>query len=97
MRDINSRIKGGKMHLKSFPGTKASQLNHYIKPTLEVCKYNCAIIHVGINDIIRNKNDTYLNNLADNLAKITTLIKYSSRLYYHQSEPKSISHKSMKP
>ena len=47
-----------KTHLKSFPGAKASQLNHYIKPTLKECKYIYAITHVGINDILRNKNDT---------------------------------------
>ena len=70
MKDINSRIHGGKIHLKSFPGAKASQLNHYIKPTLEEYKYDCAIIHVGINDIIRNKNDTDLNNLPDSTLEI---------------------------
>ena len=53
MKDSN-RIKGGKIHLKSFPGAKASQLNNYIKPELEEYQYDCAIIHVGINDIIRN-------------------------------------------
>ena len=51
MKDINSRNKVGKIHLKLFPGVKASQLNHYIKPTLEEYKYDCAIIHVGINDM----------------------------------------------
>ena len=45
MKDLNSRVKGGKIHLKSFPGAKASQLNHYIKPTVEEYKYECAIIH----------------------------------------------------
>ena len=34
MKDLNSRVKGEKIHLKLFPGAKASQLNHYIKPTL---------------------------------------------------------------
>ena len=53
-----------------FPGAKASQLNHYIKPTLEEYKYDCAIIHVGINDILRNKNDTDLNNLPDSILEI---------------------------
>ena len=53
MKDLSSRVTGGKIHLKSFPGAKASQLNHYIKPTLEEYKYDCAIIHVGINDILR--------------------------------------------
>ena len=40
MKDLNSRVKGGKIHLKSFPGVKASQLNHYIKPALEEYKYD---------------------------------------------------------
>ena len=71
MKDINSGNKSGKIHLKSFPGVKASQLNHYIKPILEEYKYDCAIIHVGINDIIRNKNDTDLNNLPDSILEIT--------------------------
>ena len=70
MKDINSCIKGGKIHLKSFPGAKASQLNHYIKPTLKEYRYDCAIIHAGINDIIRNKNDTDLNNLPDSILEI---------------------------
>ena len=70
MRDLNSHVKGGKMHLKLFPDAKASQLNHYIKPTLEEYKYDCAIIHVGINDILRNKNDTDLNNLPESILEI---------------------------
>ena len=71
MKDINSRNKVGKIRLKSFPGAKASQLNPCIKPTLEEYKYDCAIIHVGINDIIRNKNDTDLNNLPDSILETT--------------------------
>ena len=70
MKDLNSRVKRGKMHLKSFPGSKANQLNHYIKPTLEEYKYNCAIIYVGINDILRNKNDTDLNNMPESILEI---------------------------
>ena len=58
MKDLNSQFKGGKIHLKSFPGAKASQLNHYIKPTLEEFKYDCAII-------LWNKNDTDTNNLPE--------------------------------
>ena len=67
MKDLNSRVKGGKIHLKPFPGAKASQLNNYIKPTLEEYKHDCAIIHIGINDILRNKNDTALNNLPESI------------------------------
>ena len=70
LNDLNSRVKGGKIHLKSFPGAKVSQLNHNIKPTLKEYKYYCAIIHVGINDILRNKNDTDINNLPESILEI---------------------------
>ena len=70
MKDLNSRVNGGKINLKLFPGAKASQLNHYIEPTLEEYKYDCANIHIGINDIFRNKNDTDLNNLRDSILEI---------------------------
>ena len=70
MKGWNSLVKGGKIHLKSFPGTKASQLNHYIKTILDKYKYDCAVIHVGINDILRNKNDTDMNNLPETILEI---------------------------
>ena len=69
MKDLN-RVKSGKIHLKLFPGAKANQLNHYIEPTLEEYKYDSANIHIGINDIFRNKNDTDLNNLRDSILEI---------------------------
>ena len=37
------------MHLKTFPGAKTNQLNHYVIPMLEEFDYDCAIIHVRIN------------------------------------------------
>ena len=70
MKDLNSRLKGGKIHLKSFAGAKASQLSHYIKPKLKEYKYDCTIIYVGINDILRNKNDTDINNLPESILEI---------------------------
>ena len=73
MKDLNSRVKGGKIHLKLFAGAKASLLNHYIKPTLEEYKYGRAIIHVSINDLLRNKNDTDMNNLADSILEIANI------------------------
>ena len=69
----NSHVKGGKMHLKLFPGGKASQLNHYIKPTLEEYNYDFVIIHVNISDILQNKNDTDMNNLPDSILEIANI------------------------
>ena len=58
VKELNSRVKGGKIQLKLIPGAKASQLNNYIIPKLEGYRYDCAIIHVGINYIPWNKNDS---------------------------------------
>ena len=41
MKDLNSRVKGEKIHLKLFCGAKASQLNRYIISTLE--EYNMIV------------------------------------------------------
>ena len=38
-------------------------MNHYLVPSLEEYEYDCAIIHVGINDILRHKNENELKNL----------------------------------
>ena len=73
MKDLNSHVKGGEIHLKSLAGAKASQLNHYIIPTLEEYKYDCTIIHVDINDILQNKNDTNVNNLPDSILEIANI------------------------
>ena len=73
MKDLNSNVKGGKIHLKSLAGAKVSQLNHYIIPTLEEYKYDCATIHVDINDILQNKNDNDVNNLPDSVLEIANI------------------------
>ena len=56
------QVKGGRIYIKAFPGAKSTQLNHYVLPTLEEYSYDAAIIHVGINDILKSKD---LNDLND--------------------------------
>ena len=60
MSELNRHINGGKVHLKSFPGSKANQLNHHTIPILEEHQYDAAAIHVGINDLLKgmSKNVT---------------------------------------
>ena len=60
----------GRIHLKAFPGARAKHLNHYLVPSLEEHEYDCAIIHVGINDILRHKNENELKNLLEDILKI---------------------------
>ena len=69
MKIFNAAVRGGRVHRKSFPGSKAVQLNHHTKPTLQEYTYDAAIIHVGINDILRCKNDEELKELLNNIMK----------------------------
>ena len=70
MKQINSHIHGGKAFLKGFSGKKADQLNHDVKPSLEGYKYNAGVIHVGINDILRNKGENEVNDIPRKITNI---------------------------
>lgn len=52
IKQLNFQLKEARTHLKSFPRTKANQLNHCVIPTLEEFDYDYAIIYVGINNIL---------------------------------------------
>ena len=56
VREFNNHLEEGIAHLKAFPGSKSQQLNHSI-PILQEHEYDRAIIHVGINDLIKNPNE----------------------------------------
>ena len=56
MREFNNHLLETIAHLKAFLGSKSQQLKHHSIPSLEERKYDGAIIHVGINDLIENPN-----------------------------------------
>ena len=68
MKQFNSHTHGGKAYLKAFPGAKADQLNHHVKPSLE--EYDAAIIHIGINDILRSKGEKEVNDIPKKIMNI---------------------------
>ena len=70
MKQLNSHINDGKVYLKAFPGAKADQLNHHAKPSLEEYEYDAAIIHVGINDILRSKGEKEINDIPRKIMNI---------------------------
>ena len=79
-------MKEGSIHLKAFSGAKANQLNHYVVPTLEEFDYDCAIIHVGINDILRSKDMSELKDLPKKIMQIgTTCQRYNIGKVYVSS------------
>ena len=66
MREFDNHLEEGITHLKTFPGSKSQQLNHHSIPVLQEHEYERAIIHVGINDLIKNPNE---NKDATKIAK----------------------------
>ena len=61
MKKFNSLLNGRVAHPKLFPGSKAKQLIHRTISILEEYVQDAAILHVGINDLLRvDKNSTTL-------------------------------------
>ena len=78
IKEINRQIQGGRIHVKAFPGAKSTQRNHYITPTMEEYSYDAAIIHVGINDILRFRHCDELDQFPGNITKVgDTCQKYN--------------------
>ena len=57
LREFDNHLEEGIAHLKAFPGSKSQQLNHHSIPILQGHKYDGAIIHVGMNNLIKNPNE----------------------------------------
>ena len=53
--------------MKSFPGATSKELLHYVDPTLKDGINNTGIKHVGVNDLLNNKNSNKVDKLVNNL------------------------------
>ena len=83
IKEIKRQIQGGRVHVKVFPGAKSTQLNHYVTSTLEEYSYDAAIIHVGMNDILRSKHYYELDEIPGNIIKEgNTCQKYNIGIIY---------------
>ena len=52
--ELNQKINRGRIHQNVFPVVRAQHPNH-LMPSLEECEYDCGIIHVFINAILRQE------------------------------------------
>ena len=57
--NIHRSLNNGSARFKYFPGATSKDLLHYVDTTLQDNLFEVAVIHIGINDIVNNKN--YLN------------------------------------
>ena len=80
MGELNRYINGGKVNLKSFPGSEAKQLNHHTIPVLEEHQYDVAAVHVGINDLLKGMS----NNVTITVDSICNdIFEIASRCHNH--------------
>ena len=92
MKHLNSQVKEGRLQLKAFFSAKANQLNNYIIPRIKEFHCDCAIIYIGINDILRSKDMPELKDLPkqlykqQQLVKVLTLVRYMLALFYSRPE-----------
>ena len=60
----------GVASLKSFPGATSKELADYVVPNLKEESFHTALIHVGINDILRDQSELKQQLVLQNIMKI---------------------------
>ena len=57
--------------MKSFPGSKANQLNHHTAPIFKEYQYDAAATHVGTNDLLKGmSNNVTVNSICNDTLEI---------------------------
>ena len=70
-RKFNNSFKNGRSFIRSFPGAKVEELQHYVTPHLETQKPDISIIHVGGNNInYKNLEDINVDGISENIANV---------------------------
>ena len=70
MEEFNKNLNAGIAHLKSFPGLKAKQMDHHALPILKEHQYDAAVIHVGINDLLKSRTNINVSKIAKDIIDI---------------------------
>ena len=70
-RKFDNSFKNNRSFLKSFPGAKVEELQHYVTPHLETQKPDISVIHVGGNNInYKNLEDINVDDISENIANV---------------------------
>ena len=60
----------GYAYLKSFPGGTSKELLYYVELILKNKKFDDALLHGGVNDLLNDESQNSVRNLLDNLKQI---------------------------
>ena len=85
-RKFNNSFKNCKSFMKSFPGAKVEELQHYVTRHLETQKPDISIIHVGGNSInYKNLKDINVDEISENIANVgKKCASFNSTVLFHQ-------------
>ena len=61
--------------MQSIPGGTSKELLHYVEPTLKNKKFDAALLHVGVNNILNDESQHSVQNPLDNLKQIGSKCK----------------------
>ena len=75
LREFNYWLHKVYAQLKSFPGGTSKELLYYVEPTLKSKKFDDALLHVGVNDLLSDESRGSVQNLLDNLKQIVLKCK----------------------
>ena len=70
MEEFNENLNGRIVHLKPFPGSKAKQMDHHAITILEEHQYDAAVIHFGINDLLKSRTNINVSEIAKDIINI---------------------------
>ena len=70
LREFNYWLHKGYAQLKSFPGGTSKELLYYVEPTLKNKKFDAALMHDGVTDLLNDESQVSVQNLLDNLQQI---------------------------
>ena len=75
MYEFNRFIKNSKAKMFNFPGASSHQMLHYLDVHLEDRQINTVVIHVGINDSLRDSSQSSIDGLLQNIKNLSLKCK----------------------
>ena len=73
--NVNRSLNNGSARFKYFPGATSKDLLHYVDTPLQDNLFEVAVIHIGFNDIVNNKNSLNTDHMLQNIKNIARKCK----------------------
>ena len=63
VNEFNYHLKSGEAKFKCIPGASVHEMKFYVEPTLETNDFKVALLHVGINNFLKNRSSPDIERL----------------------------------